>query len=404
MTRHRIRRSGPRGCGISPSCPSHARSAVAGLSPSQLDTPYRDGGWTVRQVVHHLADSHMNAFIRFKLALTEERPADQAVRREGMGHACRRAGHRHRALPSSPGGPARAVERAALIAFPRTAGSDVPPPGERPSEDRPDPADLRVALPPPRGAHPGAARREAAGGRASPVNRAMETPRSQGSAILAVAACALLWSTGGLFVKLIAWNPFAIAGIRSLIGGLVILVFLRKPRFTWSFAQIAGAVCYAACMIGFVSANKLTTAANAILLQYTAPLYAAVLGWIFLKEKASSLDWVTMAVVHRGHGPVLHGYPDPRRDAGKPPGHSSAVYSLPGRWFPSGRRKTAHRLNRSSSATASRSLVAIPFLWQGWPSIAGVGSAGLPGRFPDRDLVHPPDLRREARDAPCSPC
>ncbi len=54
--------------------PVHLRSAVAGLSPAQLDTPYRDGGWTVRQVVHHLADSHMNAFIRFKLALTESTP------------------------------------------------------------------------------------------------------------------------------------------------------------------------------------------------------------------------------------------------------------------------------------------------------------------------------------------
>ncbi len=54
--------------------PVHAGNAVAGLSPAQLDTPYRDGGWTVRQVVHHLADSHMNAFIRLKLALTENTP------------------------------------------------------------------------------------------------------------------------------------------------------------------------------------------------------------------------------------------------------------------------------------------------------------------------------------------
>jgi hypothetical protein len=54
--------------------PQKARRAVTGLSPAQLDTPYRDGGWTVRQVVHHLADSHMNSFARFKLALTESNP------------------------------------------------------------------------------------------------------------------------------------------------------------------------------------------------------------------------------------------------------------------------------------------------------------------------------------------
>jgi hypothetical protein len=54
--------------------PALLREAVKGLSEDQLDTPYRPGGWTVRQVVHHLADSHINSYIRFKLALTENNP------------------------------------------------------------------------------------------------------------------------------------------------------------------------------------------------------------------------------------------------------------------------------------------------------------------------------------------
>jgi hypothetical protein len=54
--------------------PARMRKAVAGLSATQLDTPYRDGGWTVRQVVHHVPDSHMNSYIRFKFALTEHEP------------------------------------------------------------------------------------------------------------------------------------------------------------------------------------------------------------------------------------------------------------------------------------------------------------------------------------------
>jgi len=62
--------------------PAAMRAAISGLSPAQLDTPYRDGGWTVRQVVHHVPDSHMNAYVRFKLALTEDmpviKPYDQA--------------------------------------------------------------------------------------------------------------------------------------------------------------------------------------------------------------------------------------------------------------------------------------------------------------------------------------
>src|SRR5689334_19862022 len=54
--------------------PAALRAAVHGLTPSQIETPYRDGGWTVRQVVHHVPESHMNAYIRFKLALTEDVP------------------------------------------------------------------------------------------------------------------------------------------------------------------------------------------------------------------------------------------------------------------------------------------------------------------------------------------
>lgn len=54
--------------------PANLRAAVNGLSKEQLDTPYREGGWTVRQVVHHVPDSHLNAYTRFKLALTENEP------------------------------------------------------------------------------------------------------------------------------------------------------------------------------------------------------------------------------------------------------------------------------------------------------------------------------------------
>lgn len=54
--------------------PARLRAAIAGLKPEQLDTPYRPGGWTVRQVVHHVPDSHLNAYVRFKLALTEDEP------------------------------------------------------------------------------------------------------------------------------------------------------------------------------------------------------------------------------------------------------------------------------------------------------------------------------------------
>src|SRR5215470_17120332 len=63
--------------------PSSFRQAIKGLSPEQLETPYRDGGWTVRQVVHHVPDSHMNSYIRFRFALSENEPTikpyDEAI-------------------------------------------------------------------------------------------------------------------------------------------------------------------------------------------------------------------------------------------------------------------------------------------------------------------------------------
>src|SRR6266446_9833514 len=62
--------------------PKNMRAAVTGLSDQQLDTPYRPDGWTVRQVVHHLPDSHLNAYIRFKLALTEDEPAIKTYEQE----------------------------------------------------------------------------------------------------------------------------------------------------------------------------------------------------------------------------------------------------------------------------------------------------------------------------------
>jgi hypothetical protein len=63
--------------------PNQLRLKLDGITSLQLNTPYRDGGWTIRQVVHHLADSHMNAFMRFKLALTEDNPTIKPYHQDG---------------------------------------------------------------------------------------------------------------------------------------------------------------------------------------------------------------------------------------------------------------------------------------------------------------------------------
>jgi drug/metabolite transporter (DMT)-like permease len=121
-------------------------------------------------------------------------------------------------------------------------------------------------------------------------------------AVLLLLCAAVLWSTGGLLIKWVDWHPMAIAGMRSAIAATFLLLVLRRPAFTWSGVQLSGAVAYAVSALSFVVATKLTTAANAILLSYTAPIYVAMLSAWFLQERVTALDWLTILLVFSGMG------------------------------------------------------------------------------------------------------
>ena len=125
----------------------------------------------------------------------------------------------------------------------------------------------------------------------------MTTALERRRAILYLLSAAFLFSTGGLLIKLVQLPALAVAGGRSAIAAIVILLFIGRPKFTWSATQIGCAVAYCGTVLFFVIANKMTTAANAILLQYTAPVYIALLSWWFLKERSTALDWVTIGLV-----------------------------------------------------------------------------------------------------------
>jgi len=118
--------------------------------------------------------------------------------------------------------------------------------------------------------------------------------------ILAMVATAFLWSIAGLFIKVIDWHPFAIAAARSLVSSLVILAWLKRPRIHWSPAQVGAALAQTATMLLFVSANKTTSAANAILLQYIGPVFTAIIGAWLLKERARWEHWASFAFVAAG--------------------------------------------------------------------------------------------------------
>lgn len=114
-------------------------------------------------------------------------------------------------------------------------------------------------------------------------------------------AGALCWSLAGVLFKFIEWPGLAAAAGRGLIAALFLLALTwRSLRFTWSPLQLAAAAAYAGCTVLFALANKATTAANAILLQYTAPVWIALLGAWFLGERATRADWCTIAAVFCG--------------------------------------------------------------------------------------------------------
>jgi drug/metabolite transporter (DMT)-like permease len=111
---------------------------------------------------------------------------------------------------------------------------------------------------------------------------------------------ALFWSLGGLLIKSADWPPLAVAGGRGIVAALFLALTNRRLKFTFSPVQLTAAFAYAGCTVFFVVATKLTTAANAILLQYTAPVWIALLGAWFLGERTRRSDWIIIAVVLGG--------------------------------------------------------------------------------------------------------
>jgi drug/metabolite transporter (DMT)-like permease len=109
-----------------------------------------------------------------------------------------------------------------------------------------------------------------------------------------------LFSTSGMMIKLTTLGPLPLTAGRSAVAALVLLLYLRRPRFTWSVAQIGGALAFIGATVFFTAATQLTSAANAILLQFTAPIYVAFFGAWFLDERIRRIDWLAMVAIGIG--------------------------------------------------------------------------------------------------------
>src|ERR1041384_3219291 len=119
-------------------------------------------------------------------------------------------------------------------------------------------------------------------------------------AILLLVIASLLWSTSGVFVKALDWQPVSILAARGLFTSIVFLLYMRRlPKniSRWTLLAAGGSI---ATQFLFVTSTKLTTAANSIFLQYTAPIYVVLLAYWLLREKPARTDWIAMGLIFLG--------------------------------------------------------------------------------------------------------
>lgn len=128
----------------------------------------------------------------------------------------------------------------------------------------------------------------------------MDSLSERRKAIFYLVITAVLWSTSGLFVKILDWQPVAILAGRSLFAAVVFLIYLKRLPTRFGLWQLLAASMFILTQFLFITSTKLTTAANAIFLQYTAPIHVIPLAYWFLREKPSRTDFLSMFIIFLG--------------------------------------------------------------------------------------------------------
>lgn len=180
-------------------------------------------------------------------------------------------------------------------------------------------------------------------------------PRSRASDWMLLMAAAFLFSTGGAAIKAISMTPWQIASFRSGIAALALAVFVPDGRRNWRWALLPVAAAYAATLVAFTLATRMTTSANAIFLQSTAPLYLLPIGPLLLKEPLSRSDLLFLGAVAAGMvlcfgsaQPAVATAPDPRTG-----NLMGAVSGLTWALTVSGLRWLGRRAGAGNAATAT---------------------------------------------------
>ena len=177
------------------------------------------------------------------------------------------------------------------------------------------------------------------------------------SPLLLVLGAAILWSTGGLFIKATHLSPFEVSFGRSFLAVITIVIFTRREGLGLNGISAITSLLYAALLILFVVATKLTTAANAIFLQYTAPVYVLILEPLFYREKFRGRDFVTVAACVAGMSLFFVGKLRPEDVSGNLFALASGVcFAL---FFLLLRHTKARQVNRAASAIYGNLIVVV---------------------------------------------
>jgi DME family drug/metabolite transporter len=177
------------------------------------------------------------------------------------------------------------------------------------------------------------------------------------SPLLLVLGAAILWSTGGLFIKATSLSAIELSFGRSLLAAITIAIVTRHEGFGLNRVSSVTSILYAALLLLFVMATKLTTAANAIFLQYTAPVYVLILEPLFYKEKFRLRDLITVAVCVAGMSLFFVGKLRPQDVDGNLLALASGVcFAL---FFLLLRHSKARDVNRASSAIYGNLIVVL---------------------------------------------
>jgi drug/metabolite transporter (DMT)-like permease len=180
--------------------------------------------------------------------------------------------------------------------------------------------------------------------------------------IIQMLLCSFLWSIAGIFIKLIDWNPFVIAGFRGLFAALTVAVYmlLTKKRVVVTKNVLLSMFFLSATFLCFVSANKLTSAANAIVLQFTAPVFILIFSAVFLRQKFRRSDILTVILTLAGISVFFLG----SLDAGQALGNIIAVLSgifMAGMYIAVGSTDEKEKMSGILFGHVLTALVGIPF-------------------------------------------